>query len=601
MAFLNSITLNDMFLVAIGLALASFIRILYDSYRGRMRLKKMDKMVKVYSESMDVYEEGILIISDKDEVVFSNKEASRVLVTKNAEVTTAYLKKKVSIRLSGAIKEENFWDTIQKRKNIPHAYIVVENASVPVSVNTNKFHMGFSQDVSWRIVILQDITSNLKLQEQVESVGSYKDLLTGLPTRHHLSSDLVPIVLKATQNDYRSAISLLGIKGYTALQAMHGIEKIDLLLRGIARDISSILEENETLYRFECDTFAIVSEKIPDEEEARRRVDSLIAKMQNILAGENIEAIMMQGLYFIGQSEATVEKILNESYRVLRGKSSEGTSGANVNFGRRSTDRGGGRYLASKLTKEDFLAAVRDRDFFFFYQPIYDLRENRVAGIEVLTRLNHREYGFLLANDFLGKAIEYGVMPEITRHLLDRVLGQKKFWQTERGADLDMTINLTLSDLQSGTFAEMLEDKLSQYEIDPATITIDMPEVVLTEDFESVMEEFYMFKKIGVKLTIDHFGKEYINLKHVERLPLDAIKIDGSIIQSMAEDEHKTRLVSSIISMGKGLGLRIGANHVDSEEIRATLEELGCDFAQGYHFGKAVPAFEITDIIKNPL
>ncbi len=601
MAFLNEFSLYDVFLVAIGLVLASLIRIFYDSYKEKMRLKKLGQMIKVYNESMDIYEEGVLIISDKDEVIFANKESSRIFAAKNGEVTMEHLKNKVSIRMSGSIHEESFIDIVQKRRNIPHAYIVVGNASVPVSMNTNKFHMHFNHDDSWRIIILQDIASKLKLQERIESIGSYKDLLTNLPTRYHLTSDLVSVILKAAQNDHQSAIALFSIKDYNILQAMNGIEKMDLLLRNMARDIFSILEENETLYRFDCDAFAIVFENILDENEVRRNVDRVVTKMQNIFISENIKAVTMQGLYFIGQSESTAEKILNESYRVLRSKSNERIIGTNSVFLNSNTDVDGTRYLASKLTKEDFLNGIQNKDFFFFYQPIYNLKDNRVIGVEVLTRLNHKKYGFLLADDFMNKAIEYGIMSEITSHLLDNVLGQKKFWYTERKIDLDMTINLALSDLQSGIFTEMLEAKLSQYGVDPTTITIDIPEVVLAEDFESVSEEFYMLKKIGVKLAIDHFGKEYINLKHIARLPLDAIKIDGSIIRNMSGDEDKKRLVSGIVSMSKELGLHIGANHVDSEEIRGVLKELGCDFAQGHYFGKAVPAFEITDIIKKPL
>jgi EAL domain-containing protein (putative c-di-GMP-specific phosphodiesterase class I) len=203
-----------------------------------------------------------------------------------------------------------------------------------------------------------------------------------------------------------------------------------------------------------------------------------------------------------------------------------------------------------------------------------------------------------MASDFMNKAIEYGIMSELTAYLLDNVLKQKRFWATERGIDVEMTINLALSDLQTGVFTEMLEEKLQEYHINPQTIIIDIPEALLLEDIDSVLEEFIMLKKIGVKLSIDHFGRESISLNHIERLPLDAIKIDGDIIKSMAHDVHKENIVSAILSMSKEFGFKVGANHVDSKEIRLLLEKMGCDFAQGYHFGKAVPAFEISDVIK---
>jgi len=601
MDFLNQFTLNDVFLVATGLLLASLIRIFYDSYKEKKRLDKFDRMLTVYNDSMDTYEEGVLIISDEDEVIFANKEAARIFAVKHTDVTMEYLREEVSIRLNGAASEDAFIDIIRKRNNIPHANILVGSSSIPVSINTNKFHMHFESNHSWRIVILQDIASKLQVQERMDSVGSYKDLLTNLPTRYHLTSDLVSVILKAAQNDHHSAIGMFGIKDFTILQVSNSLEKMDLLLRNIARDISSSLGKNETLYRFDCNAFAIVFKNVEEKNEIRRQIDRVITKVQNILISDNIKAVTMQGLYFINGSEQTAEKILNESYKILRSGNNEKIASANTALVNKQADIAAAKYLASRLTKKDFLNGIKHKDFFFFYQPIYSLHDHSIIGVEVLTRLNHKKYGFLLADDFISKAIEYDIMPEITSHLLDNVLGQKKFWSTERKIDLNMTINLALSDLHSGVFTEMLEKKLFNLGLNPASIIIDIPEVVLLEDFDSVSEEFHLLSKMGVKLAVDHFGQKYMNLKHIERLPLSAIKIDGSIIKNMMESEHKQKIVSSIISIGRELGLQVGANHVDSEEIEKKLKRMGCDFAQGYYFGKAVPAFEITEVIKKTL
>ena len=594
---MNQFTLYDVFLVGVGLVFASLIRIFYDSYEKRQKLKKFGRIIKVYNESMDIHEEGVLIVSDKEEVIFANKEAARIFALKKGTLTMKYLKK-VNIRPSGAAEEEEFVDLVKKRKNIPHAYILVGNSSVPVSINTNKFHMQFSHNNSWRIIILQDITNRLKLQERIEGISAYKDLLTNLPTRYHLSADLVTVILTATQKGYDTAIGMFGIRDFNILQSAKGIEKMDLILKNIVNDALAVLNTHATLYRFDCDAFAIVFENIVEKNEIRREMESIVLKVQNFLFGENIKAEVMQGLYFMVEKDMTVEEILNESYRILRSKNSEKINMAHKSFLLPEHELSGAKYLANKLSKEDFLDAIKNKDFFFFYQPIYNLIDNTVSGVEILTRLNHKKYGFLLAEDFMPKAIEFGIMSEITSHLLDNVLGQKKFWSIERGIDLDMTINLALSDLQSGVFSEMLEKKLQEFEIDPKTIIIDIPEMVLAEDFDSVSEEFYMLNKMGIRLCIDHFGKEYVNLKHLEILPLETIKIDGSIIRNMAENDHKRRLISSIVSIGDELHMKIGANHVDSLDTKVALQELGCHFAQGHYFGKAVPAFEIADVVK---
>jgi EAL domain-containing protein (putative c-di-GMP-specific phosphodiesterase class I) len=165
--------------------------------------------------------------------------------------------------------------------------------------------------------------------------------------------------------------------------------------------------------------------------------------------------------------------------------------------------------------------------------------------------------------------------------------------------DLDTTINLSLSDIHSSVFTEALEKKIIEYEINPATITIDISEEIFEEDFKAVFEECYMLEKLGVKLAIDHFGKGSITLKNLSLLPLHAIKIDGSIIEGVEIEEEKVRLVSGMISMGRKLGLEVGATFVDSRAVKIVLGRVGCNFAQGNYLGKAVPAFEITDLINS--
>ncbi len=598
MDLLNKFTLYDIFLVATGLVLASLIRIFYDSYKEKRRLKKLGQVIKVYNESMDVYEEGVLIIADDNEVIFVNKEASRIFAAKNRKINTEYLSS-VRVRLGNSLDDDSFLDIIKKRKNIPHGYVISGNSIVPVSINTNKFHMHFNCNDSWRIVILQDIAYKLKLQERLEAMGTYKDLLTNLPTRYHLTSDLLSVVMNAARRDEESAVGMFGIKDFTLLQSINGLEKMDRVVRSATNSISASLYKNESLYRFDCDSFAVVFENIQEKNDIRKRMDLFAIKLQDALAAEGVKAATMQGLNFIGNSSVTVESIINETYRILKSNNNEKVEGVGDYYARLDTKIDGSKYLAAKLTKDDFMNAIKNKDFFFFYQPIYDLSTDRVIGVEVLTRLNHKKLGFLLASDFMPKAIEFGIMSEITSHLLDNVLGQKAFWSREWDVDFDMTINLALSDMQSGIFTETLEQKLFEHGIDPATITIDIPQMILDEDFESIAEEFYMLNKIGVKLALDHFGSGSINFKHIQKLSLTSIKIDGMLIKDIAVDEEIKNIIKMIIAIARGLDVKVGANHVDSELVCQEVKGLGCDFAQGHFFGKAVPAFEITEIIKN--
>ena len=255
--------------------------------------------------------------------------------------------------------------------------------------------------------------------------------------------------------------------------------------------------------------------------------------------------------------------------------------------------------LEERLGKREFQQAIENNDFLFFYQPIYALRNETLIGVEVLSRLNYKKEGILMPDFFLQQAVECNMMTEVTAYLLDHVLSQKRFWSTQMGKNIDTTINLGISDIRSGVFTEMLEKKMLEYDTDPSMVTIDISEEILEKGYDAVFEECYMLNKLGVKLAIDHFGKGNISLGYLATLPLHAIKMDKSMITGITEKEGKLRLVSGIISMGRKLDIEVGATFVDSKMVKILLARINCQFVQGNYLGKAVPAFEITDLIRN--
>jgi len=596
MGFLEQFTLYDVFLVALGLVIASIVRIFYDSYQERKRLEELDELVTIYNESMNAYDEGVLIISDKDEIIFSNIEGRRILKVDSDTLDLAYLKSVVKISLQDSTKEYPFLSIIEEKKKIANARIIIENHALPVSLQSNTFHIGAdsSKNGLWRIITMQDISGKIKLQEKIESTGLSKDILTGLPMKHHMTGKLLSTILRATQTKEDAALGMLAIENYHALQAMYGIDKVDTALKTVVESLSSKMTKEETLYRFDHDSFAIIFEKIPDIGYLRERLKYCKVLIQNSLSSQGLEAEVRIGFSPILKPYPTVDQVINKSLASLYSTLATLPESKPV---RRKKAVEGISTPMERLGKKDFEHAIANNDFFFFYQPIYTLKKDKLIGVEVLTRLNYKKEGLIFPQTFLQQAIECNMMTEVTSHLLDHVLSQKQFWSTQVNEDLDTTINLSISDINSGVFTETLERKMIEYEINPSTITIDISEEIFEENFKAVFEECYMLEKLGVKLAIDHFGRDSITLKHLSLLPLYAIKMDGSVIEGVESEEEKVRLVSGIISMGRKLGVEVGATFVDSEAMKTVLGRIGCHFAQGNYLGKAVPAFEITDLI----
>ena len=599
MEFLSRFTLYDVFLVAIGLMTACIIRIFYDSHKKRKILEELDALVSVYNESMNAYSEGVMIISDSQEVLFANKEIRRILRITKDELSMEHLREKVLLRTQNSIKEVKFFDALKENDALPNVEIMIGTYTLAVAASSHIFETKSATEKSilWRIITLRDISGQIKLQKKKENTGMSKDILTGLPVKHHLLSKLPKVIATMMQSQETGALGMLGIENYHDIQSRYGIEKMDILINSIAKVASKEMKEKEIFYRFDHDNFAILFEAISDESKVRERMSSLRERIKEVLVIQGIDTGITNGVYFIENPYPTANRVIDGCLGMLYAKSATQSKKHDRSFSLK--EEKGKIKDGEKLDKKAFKSAIKNNDFFFFYQPIYALKNETLIGVEVLSRLNYKKEGILMPDLFLPQAIESNMMTEVTAHLLDRVLSQKMFWLAQMGKDIDTTINLGISDIRSGVFTEMLEQKILEYHIDPATITIDISEEILEMEYEAVFEECYMLSKLGVKLAVDHFGRGSITLRNLATLPLYSIKMGAPLVSHIAEKEEKLRLVSGVISMGRKMDIQVGATFVDSENIKTLLHRMGCHFAQGNYLGKPMPAFEVADLVRN--
>jgi EAL domain-containing protein (putative c-di-GMP-specific phosphodiesterase class I) len=250
------------------------------------------------------------------------------------------------------------------------------------------------------------------------------------------------------------------------------------------------------------------------------------------------------------------------------------------------------------FTRSDFANAIQRKEFFSFYQPIFDLKDDRLIGAEYLMRWNHPKYGLLNASEFLDKAVKLNMLTEITDYLLENVLSHKASWDNFGIEDFNLSINFALPELRVANFAEKLDRKLNEHAIDAETITIDLSEKLLGEDIRVLRDEVSILKKVGVQIAMDSFGEGFTHLKFLEELPFDTIKIDQSLIRDIEINPDKRKLISAIIAMGKSLDVTVGATWIDSVSVRDTLKRLGCDYGQGFYYSKALPFFEMLNFIQ---
>jgi predicted signal transduction protein with EAL and GGDEF domain len=239
------------------------------------------------------------------------------------------------------------------------------------------------------------------------------------------------------------------------------------------------------------------------------------------------------------------------------------------------------------------LRAGLDRDeLTIFFQPKVDPQLGRVLGVEALVRWQHPAHGLLMPPDFLPLASRSGLMPKVTRTVLDGALAKMAEWRAD-GLDLTVAVNLAVSDLLDHELPGDVERLLARRDVPPTCLALEVTEDGLIADPEGAAATLDAIARLGVRISLDDFGTGWSSLAHLRRLPVDELKIDRSFVADMANDEDDAAIVRTTLDLARSLRLRVVAEGVEDDDTWTLLAGLGCDAIQGYVLSRPLPAAQI--------
>ncbi len=237
--------------------------------------------------------------------------------------------------------------------------------------------------------------------------------------------------------------------------------------------------------------------------------------------------------------------------------------------------------------------AVEHDELRLFFQPKIELKTDRVTGAEVLLRWQHPTRGLLCPVDFIPFAEQTGFIRRLTRWTLDRAIAQGALWQ-RAGKALQLAVNISVDDIGDSRLDSRVASLLTRHQLPPALLTLELTESGFIEDPRRALRVLDAIAALGVSLSIDDFGTGYSSLSHLVRLPVHEVKLDRSFVLGLESDPEFAPVVRSAIDMGHGLGLKVVAEGIETDEAAVRLRDFGCDIAQGYLYAKPMPldAFE---------
>lgn len=259
-----------------------------------------------------------------------------------------------------------------------------------------------------------------------------------------------------------------------------------------------------------------------------------------------------------------------------------------------------GRDAADRMVDKELRDALEQGQLQVFYQPIVDLKTEKILGFEALARWNHPQRGLVLPTEFIPAAEQNGLIGEIGLWIMEEACSQIKQWQTRPNqACLDIAVNVSPVQLREPDFVGRVLAILHRTGLAPSALQLELTESLPVVDMEGARRKLCELKEIGVGLKMDDFAAGYSSLRYLSKLPFDSVKIDRSFIGDLGDENGATReIVRTILSMAANLKIGVIAEGIEQPEHLNCLRELGCQFGQGFYFSKPLDAAGIEQLLR---
>jgi len=246
----------------------------------------------------------------------------------------------------------------------------------------------------------------------------------------------------------------------------------------------------------------------------------------------------------------------------------------------------------------DLREALSEEQFFLEYQPTFGLSDMRPTGVEALIRWRHPERGIVGPDAFIPVLEESGMITQVGRWVLAEACRQGAEWR-DAGLPIAIAVNVSGRQLDEDSVLTDIEDALSASGLEPGSLTIEITETTLMQNIEQTVRRLAAIKRLGVRIAIDDFGTGYSSLAHLQRFPVDALKIDRSFLTQLAENPEGETLLRTLVQLGKALSIETLAEGIERANDLVLLQEENCDSGQGYLFARPLDVTEAEEFLRN--
>jgi diguanylate cyclase (GGDEF)-like protein len=418
------------------------------------------------------------------------------------------------------------------------------------------------------------------------------DPLCGLPNRIYFGERLQAVIGEVRHGSAPAAVFYIDLDHFKDVNDTLGHPIGDELIRNVTLRLSRTLRGDDLVARLGGDEFAVISAIGNDTAGmialAQRIIDAICAPYaingQNIVIGASI------GIAVIDRHCAGAADIMRYADMALYRAKNEGRNRACIYDEAMDADLSN-----RKLLEADLREAIENDRLELHYQPIVSKDGETVLGVEALCRWTHERRGAIPPIEFIPAAEHSGLIIELGAWALRRACIDGRAWP-----GVTVAVNVSPIQFRRGDFVDIVERILAETQFDPTRLEIELTESVLLGNLDSAEAAMLRLKALGVKIALDDFGTGYSSLLYLRRFPFDKLKIDSSFVRAIEKAPDAAAIVHAVVSLGRGLGMQVTAEGVETADQQLFLRAAGVHLMQGFRFGRPVPVSEITARLRGP-
>lgn len=442
--------------------------------------------------------------------------------------------------------------------------------------------------------ILSDSIVKTEAENRINSMA-YFDPLTGLPNRTYFVIQLEKMISTAQREEKLLGILFLDLDLFKAINDTMGHETGDKLLVTVSERLAQSAGKSDMVCRFGGDEFLVMLPLMEGEDHIRRAAERIMKSFDEpvYLKGQKFSVTASCGVALYPTDGKTADTLIkNADLAMYESKKSGKNQYTFCNDLMKEE-------LKNKVELSNDLYWAMERDeLLLYYQPQVCMETNRIIGVEALLRWKHPKRGMVPPGVFIPLAEQTGLIHNMGEWVLNTALRKNREWQ-DRGFDpVVMAVNISVEQFRSNRLLGIVESALLNSRLEAKYLELEITESIAINEPDYIIEVLHRLKGIGVSISIDDFGTEYSSMSRLKELPVDRLKIAMEFIQGINKGKKDEAIASVIISLAKGLGLRVIAEGVEEESQYKFLKEKVCNEVQGYYFYKPMPAEEIEKIMQ---